>query len=336
MKTKKFTLLVVMIIALTGGCTFLANAQADTGPGTGWGTLNPGYDLVLNEKFQGFAFYHSDSTSNMGNSNNVTDEVTGEVTYGYKNMDTTFTFLNSCQKVTYIFDTCAFAPNWKAAYAFRDTVDNVAGMSDGFVEISRRASGTSRGHFTVDLRNLEFVEAIQYSHSSCGGTKRGITVEFSIDNGETWDTLRYQPGNTYANSYSKDIFTGEKTSNVYNCQTSAYGMLWEDAVYSENLMLRFLESAGQVVRLHDLKVFGTPKECSAVEDYASKLAIRKAGNVVLFSKYVDVRVFNLSGVMVKTGKNTRELDLSDLNNGAYIVKALFDNQSASKKIIKSN
>lgn len=334
MKIRNFTqwMLIAVVIMTSAGMTLHAQ---DLSTGTGWSKLNPTEPLVLNEKFQGFKFFHSDSTTNMGNSNNTIDEVTGETISGYTNLDTTFNFIGKSAKVHYKFDTCAFAPEWTTAGAFASQSESTQGVSNGFVEISRRASGTQRGHFTVDLRAIDFVEVIQYSHSSCGGNKRGVLVEYSIDNGETWDSLRYQPGNSYSQSFTSDIITRERTPNTFRCDPSAYGMLWEDAIYSENLMIRFLESGGQVVRIHDLKVYGTIVD-TKTSKIKSDLAIRNINNVVTFSKVVDVKVYTASGALVKSSNNTRELNLSELNNGVFIIRAAFGNQVVSKKIVKRN
>lgn len=307
-------------------------------PGTGWATINPTEPLVINEKFQGFKHFHSDSTTDMGNSDNAVDEFTGETIPGYMDLDTSFLFTGSKSwKVYYDFDTCAFAPTWKAAYAFRDTVENTSGVSNGFVEISRKhSSGTKRGYFTVDLRELDFVEAIQYSHSSTGGNKRGLTVQYSIDNGETWDSLRYQAGSSWSASFSTDIFTKERTVSPYNCQLSAYGLLWEDAIYSENLMLRFLESVGQTVRLHDLKVYASLKP--DIIDAANRMsnadfAIRIADKQVMFSKTADVEVYNMAGVLMKSSKNAKNIFIGDMPNGVFIIKATSDGFAKCKKIV---
>ena len=171
-------------------------------------------------------------------------------------------------KIRYYFSQCAFAPHWLTAYAYRDSLASGSGansdnVSRGFVEISRNygASGgnapTVRGYFTVDLRELEFVEVIQWSHSSTGGNKRGAACEISLDNGVIWDTLRYQPGTNYTASFTKDITSGVKTSNLFRCDPSAYGMTWEEGIYAENVMLRFNIASNQALRIHDLKVYGT-------------------------------------------------------------------------------
>ncbi|WP_167607176.1 T9SS type A sorting domain-containing protein [Maribellus sediminis] len=338
MKEKIFTL----IIALVVGIGISANAQLNMGTGVPWGSLGAGEPLVLNEDFSGFTFYHSDSTTDMGNSNNYYDTDGTTVIYGYKNDTTETPILGSTSgKIKYYFDQCAFAPEWKTAWAFKDGGGQTANVSNGFVEISRDygASGeylpTVRGSFVVDLRELEFVEVIQWTHSSCGGNKRGVMLEFSLDDGNSWDTLRYQPaGGLWGYSFTKDVMTLEKTSNGYNCQPSAYGMTWEDGIYAENVMLRFGEAGGQVPRIHDLKVYGTytpPTSVNVVDK--EELKIYSFNKKIRISEPADVRVYSIMGNLIKHAVNTNSIQMNDVPNGIYLVKAKNLNSEAVSKVL---
>jgi hypothetical protein len=223
MKMKNFTLnaLMASVVVIAGSMTL--NAQ-DTGTGTGWGKLSPGEPMVLNENFRGFAHFHSDAQPNEGNSNNL--DVDGVVVYGYTNLEHSVKYIGSEHKANYSFYQCAFAPNWDTAYGYRDSVAGTSttattpSVSRGFVEISRTfgASGgalpTVHGHFIVDLRNLEMVEVIQYTHSSTGGNRRGFLLEYSIDDSLTWDTLRFQPGNAWSTSFPRTSSL-EKKQRIY-------------------------------------------------------------------------------------------------------------------------
>ncbi len=323
MKEKIFTLLFCVLL----GMNLPTRAQLNTGTGTGWGEeLFPGEPLLIDENFQGFEFFHSDSTPDMGNSNNVLDPVTQEVVYGYTSFSTKVALLGSGDSaVTYDFYQCAFAPEWQTAYAFKDEGQNTPNVSNGFVEVSREYGSnppTVHGHFMVDLRKIDFVEMIQWSHSSCGGNKRGVMLEFSVDDGDTWDTLRYQPGGAgYTESFTKDVFTREKTGNGYRCDPSAYGMLWEDAIYSENIMLRFGEAGGQVPRIHDLKVYGTYTASTAKQLSGQKLKIYSVDKKIRISEYADVEVYNICGKRVKMAQKVNYLSMDDMPRGIYIVKA---------------
>ncbi len=347
MKTRSFTSILTLALAL-GFSQFSAQAQLSTGTGTGWDGLQPSSSLLIDENFQGYEFFHTDENTDEGNSDNSIDETTFEFISGYKCDTTEYTLLESDQAVTFIFDSCAFAPEWYTAWGYRDALsaddlDNILlyqteNVSKGFVEVSRDAPygvGSFRGYFIVDLRDLEYVEAIQYSHSSTGGNKRGIQVDFSLDDGATWDTLRYQPGNTWSESFTKDIYTGVKTSNGYRCDPSAYGMLWEDAIYESGIMLRFLECGGQTIRLHDFKVYGDLKDPkSAVKDVKENtIKVYSHNGIARLSEEANVNVYNLSGVQVKSLQNTSSVSLKEFPRGLYIFKMETRGVTETTKVI---
>ena len=335
MKGRIFTLGFISLIALS-----LNVFSQNSGTGTGWGGLFPSEALVLNDNFMGYDFFHSDDNPDAGNSNNSIDPVTQEVVYGYTNRVFDVPYLGAqATKATYDCYQCAFAPEWQAAWAYRDAVDNTTNVSDGFIEVSRDRSGTPgeiRGHFIVDLRELSYVEVIEWSHSSCGGTKRGFLLEYSIDDSLTWDTLRYQPGNTWTGSFTKDIGTGVKTSNEYNCQPSAYGMVWEEGIWSERVMLRFSEGGGQVPRIHDLKVYGVvtdPQIPDALSDVnKNKIRIHSYNKMIKLSKNAQVKVFDVTGKLIKSEENTNLISMSDIIEGVYIVKAQLGNDMFTSKV----
>ncbi len=274
MKKRIFTSALALSMLCSLGLSGLQAQTLNTGTGTGWDVIfQPGSPLLINENFQSYEFFHTDENADQGNSDNTLDETTMLPVAGYKTMSVELTLGSSHYTAPISFEECAFAPEWPAAYAYSDALAandlensenyNTGGVSNGFVEISREAIAmggnlpTTRGYLVVDLRKIDFVEGIQYAHSSCGGNKRGITVEFSLDDGASWDTLRYQPGGAAWNGgFTYDFFTQERTYNGYRCDPSAYGMLWEDPIYESNVMLRFLEGGGQTIRMHDLKVYG--------------------------------------------------------------------------------
>lgn len=322
----------------------LAAIAQDFGTGTGWTGLQPTESLVIDENFQGFEFFHTDEHSNQGNSEHKIDETTLEEIPGYIDFDSTFSFLNSTVTASYSFIQCAFAPNWGVAYSINgDTGEPVdpdpttEGVSVGFVEISRldeiySAVPTSRGYLTVDLTNLEFVEAIQYSHSSTGGNRRGILVEYSKDGGASWDSLRYQPGNNYAASFTTDVFTGDRTPNSINCTPSANGMLWEDAINDDGLMIRFLEAGGQTVRLHDLKVYGSLPSISS-NSLLEKNKLKIVGKSLIMNEQSMVQVYTVSGALITKRAAVKKMDLSHLENGVYILKVNSKGVDFSQKIV---
>ncbi|HOF55332.1 MAG TPA: T9SS type A sorting domain-containing protein [Prolixibacteraceae bacterium] len=329
-----------ILLILSGGFGFSLYGQLNTGTGVVWGELSPSEPLVLNENFQGFDFFHTDPDPDKGNSDNSFDDDGTTVIYGYKNDTVEVPVLGGeFGTIRYYFYQCAFAPAWKSAYAFSQETSNSANVSDGFVEISRNYSSTPptvHGWFIADLRALEFVEVIQWSHSSTGGNKRGVMCEFSIDNGESWDTLRYQPGGAgYAASFTKDVVSREKSYNGYRCDPSAFGMTWEDGIWAENIMLRFGEAGGQTPRIHDLKVYGTPKTTPVREVSANSLKIYGAGKRIRLTETADVVVCNLSGMVVKTASHTALLNMEGVPDGIYVVKARAgENVTTAKVLLK--
>ena len=345
MRVKTFTLLFSAFLFYS----ISSFAQADAGTGMEWGggAFFPSTDLVLNENFQGFTFFHSDDDPNSGNSNNSYDPGTGAIVYGYTN-DTTEVLIegSTSAKIKYYFDQCAFAPDWATASAFNDDGDNsgnsnTPNVTNGFVEVSRDYHSdppTIAGSFVVDLSALDYVDGIQWTHSSCGGNKRGVLLEFSTDMGENWDTLRYQ-GSNGRNGWTKDINSGLVTENLYNCQPSAYGMTWEDGIYysatEENpLWLRFMVSDGQVPRIHDLRIYGTYTEPTSSADIkAEDLKVYSFNKEIHISEEVNVKVYNINGMVVKSAEKTNLIPMTDMSNGIYLVKTQMDSKIKTTKVL---
>ncbi len=329
MKVRIFTLF--LTIVFWGLSNFQVQAQ-DIGTGIAWGTLAPGEPMLLNEKFQKFSHFHSRSNTNDSNSRNTADAEGNITAWGYKNDSVKVPIIGSNKgNITFKFYQCAFAPAWPTAYAYRDSVTqvtatpvNTAGVSNGFVEISRLYPShyTIDGYFLIDLREIEFVEVIQYSHSSCGGTRRGLLLEFSLDNGGKWDTLRYQPGDGWTASFSRDVTTLVKTANIINCTPSAFGMTWEEGIYAENVMLRFGIARNQALRIHDLKIYGTYTGTTKVDTKReSELKIYNAYRKIRISDLSDVIVYDMYGRVVKHAFQTRQISMDDVPAGIYLVKA---------------
>ncbi len=345
---KKIFTFVTCLVLFTAFSAY-SQVSLNTGTGVPWGLLGlGGSPLVLSEDFSGFDFYHNDENPNDGNSDNMFANDGTTIIYGYKNDTLEVPILGSTSgKITYIFHQCAFAPEWSTAYAYRDAASNdesfnTANVSNGFVEISRFDTvysdiPTAEGYMIVDLRQLDFVEGIQWTHSSCGGGKRGVMCEISLDDGITWDTLRYQPGELWGYSFIKDPISHVTTPNGYRCDPSAYGMTWEDGIYAENVMLRFIEAippagAIQTPRIHDLKVYGDlPTAANIIEK--DGLKIYAANRKIHISEQAKVAVYNISGALVRQANYTREIPMNDMPNGIYLVKAQTDKEIRTAKVI---
>ncbi|MGQ1948219.1 T9SS type A sorting domain-containing protein [Geofilum sp. OHC36d9] len=349
---KKMRQFVKFFVVGTMTLFFISNGLAqDTGTGTGWSEA--GSSLLLNLKFQNFEHFHSQADANSGNSRGVVnpelDPTDPEyITPGYMDLQETKSFIGSSSSVDLIFYQCAFAPEWMTAYAYRDEVAipgtgfNTVGVSNGFVEISREYESqyTIPGYFEIDLGNLPYIEMIQYSHSSTGGNKRGLMVEFSLDNGVSWDTLRYQPDAAYNDAFTKDIFTSEKTPNIYRCDPSSYGMLWEDKLYfspdpelNEHLKIRFSTAVSQSLRIHDFIVYGDlPTALNPV--LSQDLGISYTGDLVSVNEACDISIYSLTGTLIKHVEKARFVSVKDLVSGIYVIKAQVDSKIAVTKILR--
>ncbi|MFA9390206.1 MAG: T9SS type A sorting domain-containing protein [Prolixibacteraceae bacterium] len=349
MKNKIFTKNLILTAVFLIGAVFSLSAQ-DDGIGTGWDNLNPTSPLLLNENFSGFDFFGNWAHTNNSNSKDVLDEATGEITPANMAGEKTIEMIGSTYTVTYTWDSCAFAPEWGVAASVDndgvavDPNPTTSGVSNGFVEIARPGYGTLAGEFIIDLRNIEFVEAIQYSHSSCGGKRRGFVLCYSLDDAMTWDTLRYQLGDHYQLDFTEDTFTKVRTPNNIRCAPSASGMLWEDAIYTDNVMLRFTADSvyePQAVRIHDFKVYGElPEEPvdttgNAIPDFNNNYKIRVLKNVINISEPSNVNIYNMSGALIKNYSQVNTFSIIDLPVGVYIVKARAGKKVGAAKIVKN-
>lgn len=337
MKTKIFTLFATAF--MLGG---LGLSAQNTGTGMNWDDNPPGSPILIDENFQGFEFFHSDETPDEGNSNNALDEDGETIIWGYTDIDNVeVPIINGDGgTISYSFLQCAFSPDWMAAWAYKDLTENGSGentanVSNGFVEVSREypsAVPTLPGYFEVDLTNIAFVDMIQWTHSSCGGRRRGVLLEISLDNGASWDTLRYQPGDQWSLSFTRDPFTSDDTPNTYSCEPSAYGMTWVDEIYMDNVMLRFVVANGQVPRIHDLKVYGEYASNSVSDVKKEWLNIYSRNKQIHLSKAVNVEVYNLSGALVASQMNTNLVNMDNQSAGIYFVKATSNGNIQTTKI----
>lgn len=313
----------------------------------------PSTSLILNENFQGYDHFYSKANSNSGTSaGTMNPELEPEdpnyITFGFKNMTIQKKLVGNPNSVPFDFYQCAFAPEWMTAYAFKDE-DNEAGtgantpnVSNGFVEISRDWPNDFNipGYFEIDLSSIPYIELIQYTHSSTGGNKRGLLLEFSLDGGANWDTLRFQSGNQNT-SFTKDIIDPDVvTKNNFNCQPSAYGMTWEEALYftpeeeyDDNLRIRFSPAMNQGLRIHDIRIYGEfPVKIK--ENTINELGLKFFNNIVTSNENADITIYSLTGMAVKQVSNTMSISTEELPSGVYIVNATSGNKTSIIKIKK--
>jgi len=351
---KNFILSAIFLLGISSS-PILAQIEIDHGTGMEWS--EPSTNLILNENFQDFDHFYSKPNPNSGSSAGVINpeldpEDPNYITFGYKDMVVQKKLIGNPNHVTYDFYWCAFAPDWMTAYAFRDEENdtgsgaNTPGVSNGFVEISREWPDDFNipGYFEIDLSSIPYIELIQYTHSSTGGNKRGFLLEFTLDGGENWDTLRYESGNPSTSFFIEDIFAPEEKNitNPYNCQPSAYGMTWEDALYftpdeeyDDHLKIRFSHAGNQALRIHDLRIYGE-FPVNIKENIANELDLNYSynSNMVTTNELTDITIYSLTGTVVKQASNTDKLSLQELPNGIYIVNAQTGYKTSVIKINK--
>lgn len=346
MKNKKFTSTILLCVVMSG--ITLGVCAQNTGTGTGWNdNYQPSVDLILNEDFSHFEHFGNWQHENNSNSKPVTDEQTGVTTRGTCEGQKTIQFIESTTELTYTWDSCAFAPNWGVSASMSgdgipvDPDPTTAGVSDGFVEIARDGFRTLAGEFIVDLSNIAYLEGIQYSHSSCGGKKRGFVLSLSIDAGETWDTIRYQSGN-HVTSFTRDPFDWSTTPNDFTCEPSASGMLWEDALYlskneGDSFMLKFEacnDENPQAVRIHDLKIYGEIDTETLVKDFSSPIEIRIGQHAVYTSEKTAIEIYSIAGNLLATVENSNVISTRNLDHGLYLLMVKNGNRLITQKFIK--
>jgi len=243
---------------------------------------------------------------------------------------------SSYDSIVYDFYQCAFAPNWMPAYWYQDSVNEITQttppeITRGFVEISREweSWATIDGHFIIDLSQVRFIEAIQFSHSSCGGNKRGFTLAASTDYGVTWDTVM--------------VMTGNMTSSDppgYDCQESARGMLWELGLYmgslvspGDSVLLRFTKAPNnQAVRIHDIKIYGEGHSMGIGQTRVNRIKISVFYGFIRLSEPADIQVYSVNGMLMRQAQRVESLYIQDLPSGIYIVKAKTDRYLSTRKI----
>ena len=332
MKRQIFTLL---IAALMGTVLYGQSGNYGTGWNTQWSTY-----LLLDEDFSGFEFYGNWNNTDDSNSKHEGDSA------AYIDTEASLKAIGSPDMIHYEFYQCAFAPEWEAAYYYKyanDGDDNTTPysppeLSNGFVEISREREGdlTVMGHFIIDLSEIAFVEGVAFTHSSCGGTKRGLTMAVSTDGGSDWDTLNHGI-----------FFVGAPEGNMpadwtYDCYESASGMVWDKGLYlgelvnpGDKVMIRFTQSGGypQAVRIHDLKIYGDPLNIGVGQTRVDQIRISAFNGYIRLSEPADVQIYNTNGMLMRQAERVESLNIRDLPSGIYIVKAKTDRYFSTRKIL---
>ncbi|NDW09687.1 T9SS type A sorting domain-containing protein [Dysgonomonas sp. 520] len=210
-------------------------------------------------------------------------------------------------------------------------------------------SGNGAGSFVTS--KIAKLGAIQYTTSSYGKS-RGFHLEIGYlqeDNSVRWDTIRYTPKGA-ALRYPEDMQTE-------NMNESGRGMVWQEnftPARTKNVFIRIrpVTHERQIVRLHDLKIYGEAENSDGSDavnpntlpvynegsgignSLAEGVKIIGGNGFFTITEEADVNVYNMSGNSVKTITATTDIDLSDLANGAYIIKAITKSGVVTKQVIK--
>jgi len=180
---------------------------------------------------------------------------------------------------------------------------------------------------------LPSISLIQYTTSSFG-SKRGFTLEYSLDRGKTWIVLRKEHGKSLDSTL---------TTSGYMLANSPKGIVWEENVELNDAMLRFTINANQpqIVRIHDLRIFGVSplredcddSEFEAIygvnwgewmgveENLVTGPSLSFDGNTLRISGNPKrTEIINLAGQVIDIFGNDVLINLSGLSKGIYFVK----------------
>lgn len=302
-------------------------AQGTQGKGVGWGSTGEvgNEPLIVNENFQNWEKTHSVATQEIitaGGSAGVSSTWVDKTVYVPAVTDENV-------KIAIDLISCAVAPDFHSQYYYNDDMQDFPKdlVSKGFVELGRTnypPVAPSMGEFII--RNLEYVEGLQYSYTSSGGNKRGFELFMSVDDGATWTSIRHETGNFNTSTSGIDV------------QASGYGLRFEDAVYESNVSFKFTVSSinPQIVRLHDLKIYGSAGTGNSIElESGASFKIKNTKQEISLTANADVEIYSTTGTLVKAAQNATNLNITDLPSGVYVVKAVsVEGISLNKKIVK--
>lgn len=149
--------------------------------------------------------------------------------------------------------------------------------------------------------------------------------------------------------WSTDGTTWNNVAYTYNKKAAAWGLinngtpiqLPAEAENAATLRLRWssVTSNSGNYKIDDIKVTGTSGSLATSETVKSKKVFVKntsVDNEIYFGTKSDIKVFNVSGQLIKTGSVSENgaLNVTELQKGIYFVTGTVNGKIVSEKIIK--
>ena len=196
------------------------------------------------------------------------------------------------------------------AYVFTSGADfNIAGAK----YITIKVKGTSGG--------------VSFNLGEVGSGKTGVT--YNVPAGTTSDVTLTNSGST--NDYKGSI-------NAANWITIKLDLAGVDIVNNKVFSLKIQKSSTNALYVDDIQTDVTPT-LAVIDTNKSKTNLvrnTKVTNEISFGEKANVKIYNVSGSLVKSAsveKNT-SLNVSSLPKGIYVVTGEVNGQSVSQKIVK--
>lgn len=194
------------------------------------------------------------------------------------------------------------------AYVFTSGADfNIAGAK----YITIKVKGTSGG--------------VSFNLGEVGSGKPGVT--YNVPAGTTSDV-------TLTNSGSTNAYTG--SINAANWITIKLDLAGVDIVSNKVFSLKIQKSSTNALYVDDIQ---SDASLAVIDTNKSKTTLvrnTKVTNEISFGEKANVKIYNVSGSLVKSAsveKNT-SLNVSSLPKGIYVVTGEVNGQSVSQKIVK--
>ena len=194
------------------------------------------------------------------------------------------------------------------AYVFTSGTDfNIAGAK----YITIKVKGTSGG--------------VSFNLGEVGSGKTGVT--YNVPAGTTSDVTLTNSGST--NDYKGSI-------NAANWITIKLDLAGVDIVSNKVFSLKIQKSSTNALYVDDIQ---SDASLAVIDTNKSKTTLvrnTKVNNEISFGEKANVKIYNVSGSLVKSAsveKNT-SLNVSSLPKGIYVVTGEVNGQSVSQKIVK--